>query len=147
MKSKWLIVLIGICLLVGGCARSKDTEKFYFGPYSEAEKFYKKGKYAEAIAQYEKFIEANPKSNMAVIAEFYTAKSYEELGDIDKAKTIFKKISKEYPDLPWGGFSKAHLEELETKKITSKKAPVKVSLDQKPEGYQQKKKKKRFFFF
>lgn len=146
MKSKFIIAFIGISLLLSGCARTQETEKFYFGAYSEAEKLYKKGKYSEAVVKYNEFVESNPKSNMAVIAEFYTAKSYEELGKIEKAKTLFKKISKGHADLPWGGFAKAHLEELEIKKLTSKKIPAKVSLNQKPENYQ-KKKKKRFFFF
>lgn len=98
--------------MASGCAKHR-VDTFYFGDYSEAEKLYNKGKYEEAVKKYQAYIEANPDGNMAVIAQYYLAKSHAALGQTEQAKALYGKIAKEHADLPWAGFSEAQMKELE----------------------------------
>ena len=95
------------------CARSKGPEHFYFGSYSEAEQFYNKGDYEAALLKYQAYIDENPKGNLAVISQYYIAKSHAALGHMDQAKEIFHTIISKYPDLVWASFSESQLKELE----------------------------------
>jgi TolA-binding protein len=113
MKARKLLKTLPILLLLlvlVACRRTSPS--FNFGDYSEAERLYEKGKYREAIAKYEEYIRENPEGNMAVIASYYMAKSYEGLGETDEARQIYEKIKKGHPGLIWADFSKTRLEEL-----------------------------------
>lgn len=83
-----------------------------FGPYSDAETFYKKGNYSKAIGKYQEYVSANPQGNLAAIAEYYTAKSYIALGDMAKAQESFQKIMELYPKTSWADFSRDQLKKL-----------------------------------
>ena len=119
--SKGLMVFMFL-LLMTSC-RSLDPS-FNFGAYSAAERFYDKGAYEKAIAKYEEYIRENPEGNMAVISQYYMAKSYEGLSEPDKARELYEKIIKEHPDLVWANFSKERIQELKDHKIG---APVPLS--------------------
>jgi len=110
-RRRVLICLVLTPFLFAGCARHSKT--FYFGNYSEAEKHFGKGEYEKAIDKYEAYIQENPEGNLAVIAQYYIAKSYQSLGKTDEAKTHYGNILKEHPDLVWANFSKTQLEEMQ----------------------------------
>jgi len=97
-------------LFLGGCAHK--SQNFYFGSYSEAERLYGKGEYEKAIAQYQAYREENPEGNLAVIAQYYVAKSYQALGKTDDARQNYNDIIQNHPDLVWANFSKTQLQEL-----------------------------------
>ena len=101
-----IIFSLGLFL---GCHRSPS---FNFGAYTEAERLYEKGKYEKALIKYQEYLRDNPEGNMAVISEYYMAKSYDALGDTGRARELYEKVVKEHPDLVWAGFSKTRLEEL-----------------------------------
>ncbi|MDP3919720.1 MAG: tetratricopeptide repeat protein [Candidatus Omnitrophota bacterium] len=106
-----LILTLVITLLAVSCAR--QSQSFYFGTYSDAEDHYRKGEYAKAIKKYEEYIDNNPAGNLAVIASFYTAKSYRAIGETEKAKDYFRRIAENHPSLVWADFSKTQLQELD----------------------------------
>lgn len=110
MKTYVILLLIS-GLVLSGCA-PKRTENFYFGKYSEAEKLYNAGQYEKAIEKYQTYREENPEGNLAVMAQYYIAKSYQALGKTDEAKKIFEEIKKNYPELPWANFSETQLKEM-----------------------------------
>ena len=114
MQTKKAILFIFLLSFgLTSCARYRGPEHFYFGNYSEAEKYYNKGEYAKAIEQYQAYIDENPDGNLAVISEYYIGKSHMALGHTEEAKTIFSKIAEQHPDLVWANFSKTQLKELE----------------------------------
>ena len=90
----------------------RSNPSFNFGAYSEAEKFYEKREYGKAIAKYEAYVRENPEGNLAVISYYYMAKSYEGVGNVDKAKELYEKITQEHPRLVWANFARARLQEL-----------------------------------
>ena len=99
-------------LLVTSDSGCQARPSFSFGAYSEAEHLYEKGEYPKAIEKYEEYLRENPNGNMAVISQYYMAKSYEGMGERPKAEEIYRQITKEHPDLIWANFSKTRLEEL-----------------------------------
>ena len=103
-----IAVIFSLGLLLG----CHSQPSFNFGAYSEAERLFEKGKYEQAIAKYQEYLGENPDGNMAVISEYYMAKSYDALGDSAKAGELYEKVAKEHPDLVWAGFSKTRLAEL-----------------------------------
>ena len=116
MNSRKLFLLLGISLLLVSCAHKKgNVDRFYFGPYSEAEKLYGKGDYEKAIVKYQAYIDENPEGNLAVISEYYIAKSHAALGHADQAKTIYQEIIEKHPDLVWAKFAETQLKELDGK--------------------------------
>jgi TolA-binding protein len=99
-------------LLFSSCAR--HSRNFYFGNYSEAEKLYNKGDYQKAVEKYQAYIDENPEGNLALIAEYYIAKSQQALGNADEAKKRYEKIIAEHPDAVWANFSKTKLREIQS---------------------------------
>jgi len=113
------LVLSLICLLLTSCIRrGGNPEHFYFGPYSEAEKFYSKGEYEKAIEKYQAYIDENPDGNLAVISQYYIAKSHASLGHMDQAKTLYEEIIQKYPDLVWAKFAETQLKELDSNPVS-----------------------------
>ncbi len=110
-KNLWVLFLF---LALTGCHRTRTTPSFNFGAYSEAEHSYQKGYYDKAVEKYKEYIRENPEGNMAVISEFYMAKSYEAMGQANEAQEIYEKIVKENPRLVWAEFSKTRLQELQS---------------------------------
>lgn len=113
MRSISYLVIIALTFtpILSSCAARK-SQNFYFGNYSEAERFYSKGEYKKAIEKYEAYREENPEGNLAVIAQYYMAKSHQALGEVDQAKALYETIVKEHPDLVWANFSQTQLKEL-----------------------------------
>lgn len=103
-------VLLGVML--ASCA--SGSSKRSFGPYSDAETFYKKGNYPKAIEKYQEYINANPQGNLAATAQYYIAKSYAASGDAAKAVENFEQVVKQYPQTSWADFAKEQLELLQT---------------------------------
>ena len=101
--------LLGVML--ASCASS--APKHSFGPYSEAETFYKKGNYSKAIEKYQEYLAVNPQGNLAAIARYYIAKSYIASGDTPKARENFEQAVKGYPGTSWAEFAKEQLEMLQ----------------------------------
>lgn len=101
-----------LLLLFGSC---RSSPGFDFGAYSAAEEFYERGEYRKAIEKYEEYVRENPEGNMAAIADYYRAKSYENLGEVDKARGLYAKVVKNHPAVIWANFSKTRLEKLQSK--------------------------------
>lgn len=117
-----------LCILVlSGCIRGRHRDgDFYFGSYSEAEAFYNRKDYGKALQRYQAYIDENPEGNLAVISQYYMAKSHAALGHKDEAAALYKKIVAEHPDLVWANFSEAQLKELQSAGA-EKQAPAKAS--------------------
>lgn len=98
-------------VILASCA--SRSPKYSFGPYSEAETFYKKGNYSKAIEKYQEYLAANPQGNLAAIAEYYVAKSYVASGNPEKAREGFKLVLEKFPGTSWAEFSKEQLEMLQ----------------------------------
>jgi TolA-binding protein len=123
MRSK-LLLLILLSFVTTSCALWKGgTERYHFGRYSDAEQHFKKGEYEEAIENYQAYIDENPEGNLAIIAEYYIAKSHASLGHTDEAKARFEKIKQTYPDSTWAQFSENQLEEMAKAAPASAPAP------------------------
>ena len=112
MKARSLIVFL---LLLGLAGCQSGPPQFQFGAYSEAERFYEKEEYAKAITKYQEYLRENRQGNMAVIAQYYMAKSHEALGQTDEARSLYEKIMKEHPALIWAEFSKSRLKEIDSR--------------------------------
>lgn len=117
MKLRQMVCWILLALCLSGCAH--NPESFYFGDYSEAEKLYNKGQYKEAIEKYESYLKEHPEGNLAVIAQYYIAKSHVELKETEAAKPLFEKILKEHPDVIWAKFSETQLQEMSKPKSSA----------------------------
>lgn len=117
-------ILVLILLISGlglsSCAQ-KTGENFYFGSYSEAEALYNRGQYEKAIQKYQAYRDENPEGNLALISEYYTARSHAALGRTEEAKRIFQKIVSEHHDTVWANFSESQLKELEKGQAAPKK--------------------------
>ncbi len=112
-------------------ACAHHPENFYFGDYSEAERFYNKGDYAKAIEKYQAYRNENPEGNLALISLYYMAKSHAELGHQAEAKALFEQIVKEYPGMVWANFAESQLKELEGgKKVPDSASPEKTATSQ-----------------
>lgn len=106
-----LIALISVTL--SGCGTmAKKSQNFYFGNYSEAEQHFAKGEYKEAIEKYSAYRLENPDGNLAIIALYYMAKSYQATGQNEKAIEAYNIIVRDHPDVVWANFSNAQLKEL-----------------------------------
>lgn len=120
LKNILLILLIGVTL--AGCLnRGRREGDYYFGTYSEAEVFYNRKEYPKAIQRYQAYIDENPEGNLAVISQYYIAKSQLALGHTDEAKVLFEKILKEHPDMVWANFSEGQLKEIQNVPAEDKK--------------------------
>ncbi len=108
-KVRFFLGLVMAVILCASCASNSSVEN-RFGPYSEAEGYYQKGKYGEAAAQYEKYLSENPQGSLATVASYYLAKCYASLGKTDAAKAGFQKIIADSPKTTWADFSKKQLE-------------------------------------
>ncbi|HTL47269.1 MAG TPA: tetratricopeptide repeat protein [Verrucomicrobiae bacterium] len=111
---RYAILLLGVFFLTSSAACAHKAQNFYFGNYSEAERLYSKGQYEKAIEKYQAYRDENPEGNLAVIAEYYMAKSYQALGKKDDARKYYQEIAQKHPDLVWANFSNTQLKELET---------------------------------
>ena len=110
-RNKIFSVLALSGLLFASCA--SGPSKTSFGPYSEAEAFYKGGNYPKAIEKYQKYLAENPQGNLAAIAEYYVAKSYLASGNTGKARESFERVAKKFPGTSWAEFAKEQLEKLQ----------------------------------
>jgi TolA-binding protein len=107
-----LFLLLGVIPFVSACAH--QSERFYFGNYSQAENFYNKGEFERAIQKYQAYIDENPEGNLAVIAAYYMARSHAALGHKEEARVLFEGIIKNHPQVVWANFSETQLKELES---------------------------------
>lgn len=114
MRISNLLIYSVFLILFASLSGCHSTPSFRFGTYSEAEKLYKKREYRKAIEKYEEYARENPEGNMAVIASYYMAKSYESLGETQKARELYEKIIRDHPSLIWADYSKNQLKELES---------------------------------
>ena len=112
------LLFLGLALLVVSCARG--PENFYFGDYSEAERLFNEGKYGKAIQKYQTYIDENPEGNLAVISQYYIARSHAALGHTEEAKSLYRDIVDHYPTLVWANFSATQLKELQGTPVSSK---------------------------
>lgn len=125
MRYLSLIISLILCLNLSACARffPKGPDRFYFGSYSEAEVAYNQGNYQDAVDKYSAYITENPEGNLAVIAQYYMARSYANLGQADKATENYNDIIQKHPELVWAKFSEGQLQDLKTEKKTLTPAP------------------------
>ncbi|HLD50628.1 MAG TPA: tetratricopeptide repeat protein [bacterium] len=112
MRKTFGILLLVLGIGFSSCAH-KTSENFYFGNYSEAEALYNRGEYEKAIQRYQAYVDENPEGNLALISQYYIARSKMALGRIDEAKSLFQKIVTEHRDTVWANFSESQLKDLE----------------------------------
>lgn len=112
-KFKAFVLVLGLPVLLAACAHFSETS---FGHYSEAEKYYAKGDFKKAIAEYGDYLKQEPEGNMAIIARYYIAKSRAALGNVEEARADYQGIIEKYPKSDWARFSKTRLEELAAQK-------------------------------
>ncbi len=112
MKARSFVVLLFLLGLAGCQGRPLQFE---FGAYSEAERFYERKEYGKAITKYQEYLHENREGNMVVIAQYYMAKSHEELGQVEEARSLYERIVKEHPALIWAEFSKSRLKEIDSR--------------------------------
>lgn len=110
-KMRFFAAWVFLGAMLASCA--SGPLKHSFGPYSEAETFYRKGNYPKAIEKYQEYLTVNPQGNLAAIAEYYAAKSYAASGDTAKACEGFERVVAKYPQTSWAEFSKDRLEMLQ----------------------------------
>jgi len=109
MKKMRLFAVAALAgVMLASCAFHSPSHSF--GPYSEAETFYKKANYPKAIAKYQEYLAGSPQGNLAAISEYYIAKSYLASGDAAKAREGFKEVSEKFPKTSWAAFAKDQLE-------------------------------------
>ena len=106
---KKLIPFLLFPMLVSSCA---SFQKSRYGSYAEAEKAFSRGKYEKAITGYRDYLEQNPGSGMAVIAEYYIGKSYAAMGRIGEAEKAYRDVIEKYPQSSWADFSQKRLNEI-----------------------------------
>ena len=105
MKKMRLFAMVAFLgVMLASCAFRASRHSF--GPYSDAENFYKKGNYPKAIEKYQEYLAGNPHGNLAAIAEYYIAKSYVASGDTAKAREGFERVAKQFPGTSWAAFAK-----------------------------------------
>ncbi|OGX14576.1 MAG: hypothetical protein A2351_01390 [Omnitrophica bacterium RIFOXYB12_FULL_50_7] len=110
-KMKLFAVGALLSVTLASCAFHSSSRSF--GPYSEAENFYKNGNYPKAIEKYREYLAVNPQGNLAAIAEYYVAKSLVASGDTAKAIESFKQVVVQYPQTSWADFAEEQLELLQ----------------------------------
>ena len=115
LKVLGLLFVLGC--VVASCAHRPKT--FNFGRYSEGERLFNKGDYPKAIREYQAYIDEHPEGHLAVISQYYIAKSYAALGHTGEAKKAYQEIIKRYPDVVWANFAQTQLKELEQKQAQS----------------------------
>ena len=112
MKTVRLFVVVALLgVMFASCAFHSSRRSF--GPYSDAEAFYKKGDYPKAVEKYQEYLAVNPQGNLAATAQYYIAKSYAVSGDMAKACENFEQVVKQYPGTSWAAFAKEQLEKLQ----------------------------------
>ena len=111
-KIRFFAVWALLGMMLASCAF--HSSKRSFGPYSDAETFYKKGNYSKAIEKYQEYLEGNPQGNLAAIARYYIAKSYAISGDAVKARENYEQVVKQYPGTSWADFAKEQLDMLQS---------------------------------
>jgi len=100
-----------LAVLLSSCAFG--SPKYTYGPYSEAETFYKRGNYPNAIEKYQEYLATHPQGNLAATSEYYIAKSYIASGNPAKAREGFDQVVARFPGTSWAAFSKEQLERLQ----------------------------------
>jgi TolA-binding protein len=106
-KIGFFAILAFFCVIVASCAFR--SSKHSFGPYSDAENFYKGGNYSKAIEKYQEYLSVYPQGNLAAIAEYYIAKSQLASGNESQAHESFERVIKRYPGTSWADFAKEQL--------------------------------------
>ncbi len=82
-----------VLLLVAGCQKKPAEEQIF----SEAKKFQEEGKYADAVASYEKLVQVHPRGKFAPQSQFMVGFILaNELKDIKRAETAYKAFLDKY---------------------------------------------------
>ena len=118
IRSLSIFLFILIPFTAVSCARRQSPDNFYFGAYSEAEALFNQKQYERAIQKYQAYIDENPEGNLAVISQYYMAKSHAALGHTEDARVIYQKIVKEHPNLVWANFSDTQIKELKSAPVS-----------------------------
>ena len=113
MRLSIMLLMLAIAGFGLAACAHKNPESFYFGNYSEAEALYNRHQYEKAIQKYQTYIDENPEGNLALISQYYIARSHEALGRVEDARKIFQKIVSEHSDTVWANFSETQLKEME----------------------------------
>ena len=59
--------------------------------------FFSGQKYADAVTEYEKFLQKHPNSDLDPEAMYWMAKSYQNMNEVDKARETYAALYKNYP--------------------------------------------------
>jgi tetratricopeptide (TPR) repeat protein len=94
--SRKIIFFLLIFLFLHPClVFSEETYKSYF---EKAQSFDKDDFFEDAIEYWQKTLDANPPSNIALYVQLKLAHTYSRLGRLDKAATISKTLTQTNPD-------------------------------------------------
>lgn len=93
------------------CKDMAAEYEFYVGNF-----YFKKGSYSSAVSRFEGLIKKYPQSSWVAEALYHLGLSYKELGNIEKAKESFKRLTSEYPDYRYKRDAEKTLSRLEEKK-------------------------------
>jgi Tol biopolymer transport system component len=75
----------------------QDADKLADQHFKKAIILLKQTQYQDAIVEYEKVISLLPDSEIALDARYWIGQTYFQMGKYDKALSIFKKLTQEYP--------------------------------------------------
>lgn len=84
--------------------------------YNKAHDLYKKGKYEEAIKQYQAFMNKYPDSQLKVAALFYTAQCYQKENHNSEATKCYQEVINKHKKGYWVDSAKEEIKELKEKK-------------------------------
>ena len=107
---RYFVLVAAVAILSVSCVRK--SQNFYFGNYSDAERHYNRGEYEKAIEKYDAYRTENPEGNLAIIAQYYTARSYQALDKNDEARLQYDEIIRNHSGSVWANFSENQLKEL-----------------------------------
>lgn len=106
---------IKIAIIAAATAVSFGT-KVYADALSDGVAHYNKHEYKLAIQSLDKYIAANPKAPTPL---YYEALSYYQLGNLDKAKTLYTTIYKSFPQSDEAKYAAMYLQRVDTKFVAA----------------------------
>ena len=111
-------VMAGAALVGGACgpppAASKQAASA-MARYDQGKTLFSEGRYTRAAAAFQTWLRAYPKHPLEPAALYYLARSQTKARQLEKAKTTYEQVAKDYPDTDWGKFAREDLASLGAK--------------------------------
>jgi TolA-binding protein len=105
-----IMVFLAVLGFLWSCSSEKKSEEQL---YAEAQAYSEKGEFTSAIKTYEEILRLYPESPNSYKAQFLIGFVYSEnLKDYNKAKEVYEKVIKNYPDCDLADDAKVMLESM-----------------------------------